>query len=101
MAKIEIIEESGAVSLKGKLTYNSVATIKDRVKAMISKSEELDLRLAEVIYSDSSGIALLLEWMRFAKQHNKKINFVQMPTQMRAIAQVTGLCPILFAGEYG
>lgn len=99
MVKIDIIESPEAVSLKGILTFKSVPAIKHAIEQWMSEKDILNIDLSDIRYSDSSGLALLTEWLRYARGQNKTVNFIDMPEQMRAIAQVTGLCPILFAGE--
>ncbi len=99
MANIEIIESANEISLKGMLTFKSVTTIKQAIVRWLEKREGVTIGLSGVRYSDSSGLALLMEWLRYAKQQNKTLNFVDMPEQMRAIAQVTDLSNILFLGD--
>ncbi len=53
----------------------------------------VDLR--EVERSDSAGVALLVAWMRSARQAQRDIRFLNMPSQMLNIARVSGLDAIL------
>jgi len=53
----------------------------------------IDLQAVE--RSDSAGLALLIEWLRVARHLNKTITFRNIPPQMHAIAQVSGLEEIL------
>lgn len=47
--------------------------------------------LSEVSRSDSSGLALLIDWIRFAKKSGLDIGFQNIPSQMRNIADVCGV----------
>lgn len=58
-------------------------------------SPEITIDLGAVSRSDSSGVALLIEWMRQADRANKTIRFVNIPTQMLEIAKLSGVDKIL------
>jgi len=47
--------------------------------------------LAEVSRSDSAGLALLLEWQRLAQEQDIQLSFRNVPEQMQAIIQISGL----------
>ena len=58
-------------------------------------SNTLEIDLSGLQRSDSSGLALLVEWYRSAEQRNKMISFVNIPAQMLDIAMLSGLDDIL------
>jgi phospholipid transport system transporter-binding protein len=39
--------------------------------------------------SDSAGLALLIEWLRMAKQSGKEIHFANVPEQIEALARIS------------
>lgn len=47
--------------------------------------------LSGVSRSDSSGLALLIEWMRLSKKTGLDIQFQNIPQQMQNIAKVCGV----------
>lgn len=59
------------------------------------KDPLLIFNLEEVTQSDSSGVALLIAWMRLVQSKNKKIQFINLPKQMLAIIKVADLEKIL------
>ena len=87
----------GHYLLKGRLSFNSVPLLwsqyKDDLLADTSSSIEIDL--SRLKRSDSSGLALLIEWYRSAEQHHKSIIFSNVPAQMMDIARVSELDKIL------
>lgn len=88
--------ESGCYRVLGCLTSDTVpqyVEIASRVFEKNVPAQSIDL--AGISKSDSSGVALLVEWMRQAHQINTKIHFINMPENMRAIVKVTGLLGIL------
>ncbi|MFZ0219096.1 MAG: STAS domain-containing protein [Candidatus Aquirickettsiella sp.] len=55
----------------------------------------LTFNLDQVLQSDSSGVALLIAWIRLFKNRDQKIRFVALPAQMLAIIRVSDLEKIL------
>jgi anti-anti-sigma factor len=57
---------------------------------------EVTFNLSDVTESDSAAVALLIDWFRYAKQHNKQLVLEKMPDKMRDVIKVDGLEKILF-----
>ncbi len=51
--------------------------------------------LAGVTRSDSAGLALLIEWLRLARRRGVTLRFAGLPGQMREIARISDLLPLL------
>ena len=83
------------VGLEGVLDGESVPSILPAAKELLEKEQQLIVDLERISYSDSSGLALLLQWLQHARDLNKGIQFRNMPQQMRDIASVTGLLEVL------
>jgi len=81
--------------LSGALGFDTVPAIREQGISFFETMPEIRVDLKGVTHSDSAGLALLTEWMRFAKQHDKKITFFNIPHQMLAIARVSSLDNIL------
>ena len=45
--------------------------------------------LADVTESDSSGLALVIEWLRLARQRGQRMNFANLPKQLLALARIS------------
>jgi len=90
-------KSDGHYLLKGQLSFNSVPLLwsqhKDDLFDDTSNSIEIDL--SRLKRSDSSGLALLIEWYRNAEQQHKSITYSNLPAQMMDIARVSGLDEIL------
>ncbi len=59
------------------------------------QNESITINLQAVSHSNSAGIALLLEWLRQANNNNHELRFINMPVNMKAIANICGLSDIL------
>jgi phospholipid transport system transporter-binding protein len=61
-------------------------------------SGEVHIDLAGVTRSDSAGLALLVEWLRLAETRDISLQFHNLPGQLREIARVSDLLPLLPMG---
>ena len=87
--------EDGCYLLAGTLNFETVPVIWRHGLDLFSQAPSLLLDLSGVKHSDSAGVALLIEWMRFARSQNKPISYINMPTQMLAIVRASSLDTIL------
>jgi phospholipid transport system transporter-binding protein len=50
---------------------------------------QIEVDLGGVGESDSAGLALLIEWLRLARQSSRKIQFANVPGQIEALARIS------------
>jgi phospholipid transport system transporter-binding protein len=95
-AQLEKISE-GHYLLKGQLNFQSVPDLwkENRLSLFDDPSPVIDINLAQLERSDSSGLSILVEWYREAEQRGKRICFINLPEQMFAVARVCQLHEIL------
>jgi len=87
--------EDGCFILSGTLTFKTVPVIWRQGLDLFGEAPSLMLDLSGIKRSDSAGVALLVDWMRFARSHNKPISYINMPQQMLAIVRASSLDAIL------
>lgn len=95
MNSLTVDAQGNVVSLSGELSFSTVKQVLEESTTLFSPIIDLDIDLSKVNRSDSAGLALLVHWMRVAKQENKKIVFHNIPSQMLAIADASGLNELL------
>ena len=92
-------QDAQHILVEGELNMVTVPTL---LQAMTSQfpatGGEVHIDLAGVTRSDSAGLALLVEWLRLAKTHNIRLQFHNLPLQLREIARVSDLLPLLPLG---
>lgn len=93
--KLKLDAESGSINVSGDLTFTTVNELLSTSHTLFAPVAELDIDLSDVTRSDSAGLALLIDWMRLAKQMNKNIVFHSIPSQMLAMAHASGLDELL------
>jgi phospholipid transport system transporter-binding protein len=87
-ADIEPLGE-GRFLVTGVLDATTVGPVLKRSALLFTDSPTLQIDLAGVTESDSSGLALLIEWLRLAKQKRQQIGFHNMPRQIDALARIS------------
>ena len=93
-ASVTVIDE-GTLAVQGDLNFQSVTTLWESAVKLSAGHTQLNIDLTNVKRSDSSGVALLVEWLRLAQENQQEVRFVNTPAQMRAIIRVVELEQIL------
>ena len=92
-AQLQIVG-NGHLQVSGELSMTSVP-------ALLAQSSLRDIRgdiaidLQGVERADSAGVALLIEWQRSARRQQQNISFQNVPSQMLAIARLSGVDELL------
>lgn len=88
--------DSHHFQVEGELNF---ATTPELLQSMLSQFPSIDrevhIDLEGVTRSDSAGLALLVEWLRLAQEQGVTLRFHNLPTQLREIARVSDLLPLL------
>jgi len=78
--KVQIIgTEPGQFIIAGDLTFSSIG--KETVKSMafLSSAKEVSLDLSQVGQTDSAGLALMIEWVKYARGKRCHAVFKNIP----------------------
>ena len=54
----------------------------------MSENNELEFDFSRLKSSNSAGLALMIEWIKLAKRSNKKIRFLSISEDLKAIANI-------------
>jgi len=82
--------------VQGDLDVYSVGeTIRQGCKLIRSNKSFEVIDLGQVQKFDSAGLAFVVELMKVAQQEKKKLQFKNIPTRLRAVAEIYGLSKIL------
>jgi phospholipid transport system transporter-binding protein len=79
----------GRFSVGGSLDAVSVIDIFEAGKKQFAGLRQVEIDLAGVTDADSSGLALLLEWLRLARIHDQTLRFRNLPPQISALARIS------------
>jgi phospholipid transport system transporter-binding protein len=82
---------NGQFKVRGELDFQTVPAVWEKSQRLFADSASIAVDLAGVQRSNSAGLALLIQWMRYADTHDKRIAFHHIPEQMHEIARVCGV----------
>jgi phospholipid transport system transporter-binding protein len=89
-------EGDGRYRLEGELNMQTVPDLLRRANLDLPGTTDIiNIDLAGVSRADSAGLALLLDWLRLAEQHQRRLTLSNLPTQLLEIARVSGLQDVL------
>lgn len=98
--QFELVELGGGrFALRGALSFATAKDILARSKPAFADHAVLKIDLSGVTHSDSAGLALLLEWINWAKHYRREIRYFDVPKAILAIARISEVTDLLHAGE--
>ena len=75
-------------SVSGELVFSTVPKWRRLGRRYISLNKQPVIEFNDITRGDSSGVALLLAWLRDAKERGRVVRFAQLPQQLLDVAQV-------------
>jgi len=97
---IEISEPTpGRVVVTGELTF-ATARAARQVGTLVlegSRAASIVVDCAGVTRADSAGLAVLLDWLAWAKRKSKPVKFENLPASLVAIAKISEVDGLLAA----
>jgi phospholipid transport system transporter-binding protein len=84
----EMVDETRS-RVVGLLGFNTVAHLLTAGSAAIAAGRAQVIDLSAVTGSDSSGLALLIEWMSIAHEAGRTVRYENMPVQLHQLARLS------------
>lgn len=88
-------DDSGVIRIKGDLTVDEVPEVHGTSLAWKEDGLPAEIELSAVDQSDSSAVALLLEWAEWAERAGQQITFRNPTDSMRTIAGLSDVEALL------
>jgi phospholipid transport system transporter-binding protein len=98
IATITTDDESGVLRLSGDMVLASVQGLLDQTEALLASEQYSVIDLSEVTGVDSSGVALMLEWVEWARERGASLNFRNIPESLMKIARLSRVEALLTDG---
>lgn len=83
--------EKNIFRVTGELSFATANDLLDEAASLFKNHHKLHIDFTGVNRSDSAGLAVLIDWVRLAKTTSKEIIFYNVPTQLLAIANASGV----------
>lgn len=87
----QIVLQNNILAISGELNFATVVPLWNDSLPLLAQCQTLSYDFANVTSSNSGGVVLLLEWVKYAKRHKKEIRFSHIPLQLQSIIRVSGL----------
>ena len=80
---------AGHFRLSGVLDAKTVGQVLRQSRERFAAVPHIQIDMTAVSESDSAGMALLIEWLRLARQASQTVQFVNVPAQIIALARIS------------
>jgi phospholipid transport system transporter-binding protein len=91
----------GRFRVSGVLDAATVVDVLEQSRERFQVEPQISVDLAGVTEADSAGLALLIEWLRIARQRGRQIHFANVPAQINALARISEVEDLLATNGAG
>ena len=95
MQSVMLAYDDNECRLSGKVDFSNLMAVFNESVPHLYTYTDLIFDFSQLHSSHSAVIALMVEWMEFAKKHQKKIVFNHLPQGVLSIAKAAGLDQLL------
>jgi phospholipid transport system transporter-binding protein len=91
------VTSPGCVTVHSALTFATARRVCEAGVACFIRdgSATIIVDCSAVAHADSAGLAVLIEWRRWAHQHGRQVKFTNLPAQISAIAHLSEVSAVL------
>ena len=86
----DITFQNNQFILTGDLNFSNAMSVYEKSLQQLTQCTDLDFNFSQLQSSDSSGLALVIEWVNLAKRYNKPIRFT-LSQDLMSIAKAAGI----------
>jgi phospholipid transport system transporter-binding protein len=91
VTKLSIIDQgAGHFVIDGDLTFSTIDKQTVKSFAFLNTSKHITIDLGRVSCTDSAGLALMIEWIKYTRHHRAQIAFKNIPEQLFNLAKLSG-----------
>lgn len=91
MEKASIEKKGDHFFISGRLGFQNVVELWKESLSLIANEAGLHFDLSGVTGSNSAGVALMLEWIRYATEKHRAIDFRNIPSQLKSMIAISGI----------
>jgi phospholipid transport system transporter-binding protein len=91
MNGLNIVDQgAGHYLVDGDLTFATIDKRTVKALAFLTAHKEITIDLAGVGNTDSAGLALMIEWIKYCRAKRTLIRFSNVPKQLLSLARLSG-----------
>ena len=87
-------------ALKGVLSLDTVPALMKQAESLLVQSKDASVDFSGIEKTNSAGLALLLEMVRFMQLRNASVQFKNVPEQIAIVARAYGIDAALDSTEF-
>jgi phospholipid transport system transporter-binding protein len=96
---LDIVQQApGRYAVSGNLTFSSIDKKTTKSFAFLQGRGTVTLDFSDVSKTDSAGLALIVEWIKYARRKRILLLFENIPGQLLTIAKLSGFEQLLEEG---
>ncbi len=84
-------QKPGRFVIDGNLTFSTINKNSVKSLSLPKSAQHVIFDLKGVTTTDSAGLALIIEWIKFARDRNIQLLFDNIPDQLLSIARLSGV----------
>jgi phospholipid transport system transporter-binding protein len=91
-------QDSEVLALTGALSFETIPGVLAQSAEYAARADlpdRLTIDFSGITGVDSAAVALLLEWRREAARHGKRLEFVNLPANLLALAELYGVADLI------
>ncbi|MCX7093465.1 MAG: STAS domain-containing protein [Methylobacter sp.] len=91
MSRLNIVKQgAGRFVIDGDLTFATIDKQTLKSFSFLKVAKEVTIDLSRVSCTDSAGLALMIEWIKYARHNRTQLSFKNIPEQLMNLAKLSG-----------
>jgi len=91
VSRLNIIKKSnGHFVIEGDLTFATIDQQTLKSFSFLKTAKEITIDLGSVPCTDSAGLALMIEWIKYSRHNRTQLSFKNIPEQLLNLAKLSG-----------
>lgn len=91
MSQLKIIKQGARhFVIDGDLTFATIDKQTLKSFSFLKVAKEITVDLSLVANTDSAGLALMIEWIKYSRVHRTHLSFKNIPEQLLNLAKLSG-----------
>jgi phospholipid transport system transporter-binding protein len=91
VSQLNIVKQSpGHFAIDGALTFATIDKQTLKSISFLRGAKEITLDLSCVSSTDSAGLALMIEWIKYSRHNRTQLSFKNVPEQLLNLAKLSG-----------
>lgn len=92
--------QNGIFIISGEIDFAAAMDLYEKSLPLLAKADDLSFDFSEVKSSNSAGLALILQWIKYAREKKKIIRVKELSADLLSIAKVAGVESLIVSNQF-